>query len=344
MSRQGAALQRGAGWLQPQRGALAGEWIRAVAEIRALPEAAVRAGCTATLDRLFERLSAGDLEGLLNDDAAVAEQQARHGASMLGMAAEMRVLHRCLAGALQAACPEPSLLVETLLAFAELGGRRFEVLLAAQEAESGRHVVETQEQAARATEQARELRRANEAVRRSEAESRHRAEQLALLAAVAHRIAPIREPEELMLQAAEQIRSRMNHNFVAVVVQDVEGVLCGRWAGRPGVGRTSSGPTKGPAGGVIGRALRMRAPQVVGDVAQDRDYHADVPGTRSEMVIPLLDGAAVIGAIDFQSDQAYEFGLDDVAAGETLAEFLVTALRNAQLFQQMRKGTPPDAR
>ena len=31
------------------------------------------------------------------------------------------------------------------------------------------------------------------------------------------------------------------------------------------------------------------------------------------MVIPLLDGSSAIGVIDFQSDQAYEFGLDDVA-------------------------------
>ena len=146
------------------------------------------------------------------------------------------------------------------MAFDELGDRRLEILLAAQEAESARRLVETQEQAARAAEQARELRRANEALRRSEAESRHRAEQLALLAAVAHRIAPIRVPEELMQQAADQIRARMNHNYVAVVVLDDEGVLVGRWAGRPGLGRSAGGRAQGPLGGVIGRAIRQRAP------------------------------------------------------------------------------------
>ena len=74
----------------------------------------------------------------------------------------------------------------------------------------------------------------------------------------------------------------------------------------------------------------------MGDVARDPDYHPDVPGTRSEMVIPLLEGSDVLGAIDFQSEQPFAFALDDVAAGETLAEFLVIALRNARLYQEAR--------
>ena len=114
-------------------------------------------------------------------------------------------------------------------------------------------------------------------------------------------------------------------------------MLLGRWAGRPGVGRKSAGRAQGPPGGVIGRALRTRAPQVVGDVAKDPDYHPDVEGTRSEMVIPLLEGSEAIGAIDFQSEEPFAFALDDVAAGETLAEFLVIALRNARLYQEARR-------
>ena len=90
------------------------------------------------------------------------------------------------------------------------------------------------------------------------------------------------------------------------------------------------------------RALRLRAPQVVGDVARDPDYHADVPGTASEMVIPLLDGHAVVGAIDFQSQQPAGFDLDDVAAGEALAEFLVVAMRNARLLQEARRRQAPE--
>jgi len=119
---------------------------------------------------------------------------------------------------------------------------------------------------------------------------------------------------------------------VAVVVLDNDGVLVGRWAGRAGVFRRGAGRTQGPAAGVIGRALRKRAPQVIADVEADPDFHRDVPGARSELVVPLLEGGEVLGAIDFQSDRPAAFGLDDVAAAEALCDFLVVALRNARLF------------
>ena len=88
---------------------------------------------------------------------------------------------------------------------------------------------------------------------------------------------------------------------------------------------------------MIGRAIRTGAPQVVSDVSKDPDYHPDVDGTRSEMVIPLLEGGEPTGALDYQSEHEAAFTLDDVAASETLAEFLVIALRNARLYQEARR-------
>jgi putative methionine-R-sulfoxide reductase with GAF domain len=337
VSRLAATLQRAAGWLEARQDALLADWVRAVADVKGIAEAAARDDCTSELERLLRRLRAGDVDGLLAEEARRAEGQARRGGSLLGMAVDIRVLDRCLGAALASACPDREALADALVALDELGDRRLEALLAAQEDESSRRLVEAQEQAARAAERAREVQRANEALRRAEAESRHRAEQIGLLSSVAHRVAAIREPQELMQQAADQIRARMNHTYVAVVVLDEQGRLVGRWAGRPGLGRTSTGRAEGPPGGVIGRAIRLRAPQVVGDVSRDPDYHADVPGTRSEMAIPLLEGAEAVGALDFQSEQPFAFALDDVAAGETLAEFLVIALRNARLYQEARR-------
>jgi putative methionine-R-sulfoxide reductase with GAF domain len=76
---------------------------------------------------------------------------------------------------------------------------------------------------------------------------------------------------------------------------------------------------------------------VAADVTQDPDYHADVPGTRSEMVIPLMEEGQVLGAVDFQSEKVGAFDLDAVAVGETVAEFLVIALRNARLLAEARR-------
>ena len=337
MSRLGIALQKTAEWIRPERDAVLADWVRAVADVRGIAEADARAGCARALDALLERLATGDVEAFLGAEGGRAQQEARRGASLLGDALEIRVLDRCLASVLVRVCPDKDTLAEALVALDELGGRRLELLLGAQEDESARRLVEAQEQGARAAERAREVQRANGALRRAEAESRHRASQIALISSVAHRIAAVREPEELMQQAADVIRARMNYGFVAVVVVDHEGVLVGRWAGRPGVGHKSAGRAQGPPGGVIGRALRTRAPQVVGEVTKDPDYHPDVEGTRSEMAIPLLEGSEAIGAMDFQSEEPFAFALDDVAAGETLAEFLVIALRNARLYQDARR-------
>jgi putative methionine-R-sulfoxide reductase with GAF domain len=335
--RLSAALVRAAGFVRPERDVILADWVRAVADARGIGEAEARASCAPALDALFERLAAGDVEGLLAAEASRARENARRAASLLDAALEIRVLNRCLASVVRKACADAETLAETLVALGELGERRLETLLRAQEDESARLLVEAQEHGARAAEHAREVERANAALRRAEAESRRRASQIALISSVASRIAAIREPDELMQQAAELIRARMNYGFVAVVVLDHEGVLVGRWAGRPGVGRHSAGRAQGPPGGVIGRALRRRSPQVVADVRKDPDYHPDVEGTCSEMVIPLLEGGEATGALDFQSEQLSAFALEDVAAGEALADFLVVALRNARLYQEARR-------
>jgi GAF domain-containing protein len=54
------------------------------------------------------------------------------------------------------------------------------------------------------------------------------------------------------------------------------------------------------------------------------------------MALPLIENGEVIGALDFQNERPGAFDLDDVAAGEAIAEFLVVALRNARLFAANR--------
>jgi GAF domain-containing protein len=331
-------LRQTAAYLAPHREALIEAWIASLRGLYPGPYDELRSHCTRGVESLLERLSKGEVEALLADEARAAGSSARAGRSSQPAALAIRVLDRCCLPFLLQSCPDKETLAQALLALDELGDRRLESLLHAQEEENARRLVEAQEQSARSDERAREVLRANEALRRSQKESQHRADQIALFNDVTRRLAPILDPELLLQTAAETIRARLNHTYVAVVVLDNEGVLVGRWAGRPGLGRRSSGRAQGPAGGIIGRALRKRSPQVVPDVQRDPDYFADVPGTRSEMVVPLLDQGEVTGALDFQSDQADTFDLDDVAAAEAVGEFLTVALRNARLVEELRRG------
>ncbi len=332
------ALRRTAEHLLPHQEALADSWSEALARSGAFPSEEARRAQRSSLATLLDRLSRGEVDALLRDEVAEASAMARAGASFADRALAIRVLDRSCVPFLLSACADKEALAECLLALDELADRRLEILVRVSEDESARRLLEAQDQAAQAAERTRDLTRVNEALRRSEAQSERRAELVALLSAVVRRLAGMLDAEGLMQEAADTIRARMNHTFVAVVVLDNEGMLVGRWAGREGVGRRSAGRTQGPVGGVIGRALRKKAPQVVADVSQDPDYYADVPGTRSEMAIPLLEYGEVVGVMDFQSEKPGAFGLDEVAVGETLAEFLVVALRNARLYAEARRS------
>jgi GAF domain-containing protein len=325
--------------LAPQRDAIVEAWARRLGSVAEGPLEEMHAYCGRTLDRLLTAFRTGALQAFVQEEGEAAAEAARNGASLLPLALATRTLDRCLVPVLLKDLPDPKVLAEALLALDEFSDLRLEGLLKAQEEESARRLVEAQEQAALAEERSREKERANEALRKLTEASRRRALRIELLNSVAHKIVPILDSERLTEEAAQTIQARMNYMYVAVVILDNEGVLVGRWAGRAGIGRRSAGRAQGPAGGVIGRALRKRSPQVVDDVERDPDYHKDVPGAVSEMVIPLLDGGEAVGALDFQSDRPADFDLDDVASGETLADFLVVALRNARLLGEARTSS-----
>jgi putative methionine-R-sulfoxide reductase with GAF domain len=325
------SLRKLAGLLRPHRDALLEEWLQALQELLP-PSAEMRPFCARTLDAWLGRLERGEVEELLREESVAAAEAARAGAGLHPVALAARALERCAAPFLVASAPDREALGEVLVGLENLGLRRAAALLRAQEEEWARRLIELQERCAGAEERARDLGRANADLQKAEARSQRRADQITLLNSVARRVAQVRDPERLMQDAADVIRATLNHTYVAVVVLDEGGVLVGRWAGRPGVGRSSAGRAQGPPRGVIGRAMRKRAPQLVGDVAADPDYHPDMAGAASEMVVPLFDDGGVVGVIDFQSERKDAFDLDDVAAGEALADFLVVALRNARLF------------
>ena len=77
--------------------------------------------------------------------------------------------------------------------------------------------------------------------------------------------------------------------------------------------------------GVCGTAASRRATFVVPDVHAFPGHIACDAASRSEVVVPLLDGERLIGVLDLDSPRADRFTQDDARLLEALAALLVAA-------------------
>jgi putative methionine-R-sulfoxide reductase with GAF domain len=107
-----------------------------------------------------------------------------------------------------------------------------------------------------------------------------------------------------------------------------------RWVGIYGVGDGEvrnlgwSGPAA-PAypnfpitDGLTGSAVLARASVLSNDVANDPRYLTNQESTGSEMIVPVLDGDAVVGTLDIEDERTGAFTADDQALFEDVAEAL----------------------
>ncbi len=74
--------------------------------------------------------------------------------------------------------------------------------------------------------------------------------------------------------------------------------------------------------GICGLAAETGRTAIVGDVSEDPRYIACFPSTRSEIVVPIIEGETVIGEIDIDSDRIDAFSEDDRKFLESIASLI----------------------
>lgn len=79
--------------------------------------------------------------------------------------------------------------------------------------------------------------------------------------------------------------------------------------------------------GICGAAASQRKSVIVDDVLADDRFLACSLTTRSEIVVPLMDGDTVLGEIDIDSDRPTNFTPDDREMLEKIAAVVVERLR-----------------
>ena len=79
--------------------------------------------------------------------------------------------------------------------------------------------------------------------------------------------------------------------------------------------------------GICGAAASQKKTVVVDDVRSDPRFLACSIHTRSEIVVPLLDGETVIGEIDIDSNRPKNFTTEDREMLEAVAKVIVERLK-----------------
>jgi GAF domain-containing protein len=130
------------------------------------------------------------------------------------------------------------------------------------------------------------------------------------------------DPIAAMTEAVTMLeRDMASYTWVGIYRLFGNELVLGPYVGRP------SPHTRIPLGlGICGAAAVEKATIIVDDVHRDARYLACSIDTRSEIVVPILRGGAVIGEIDIDSDQPAAFGPDDRTLLETVAEALAERL------------------
>jgi len=117
-----------------------------------------------------------------------------------------------------------------------------------------------------------------------------------------------------------------DYTWVGIYLLDGNELVLGPFEGKP------SPHTRIPLGrGICGAAAAEKTTIIVDDVNADPRYLACSGETRSEIVVPIMQGTEVLGEIDIDSDRAAAFGADDRALLESIAALLAPHLSTRAL-------------
>ena len=143
-----------------------------------------------------------------------------------------------------------------------------------------------------------------------------------LLVAIRSAIAAAPNAGAAMKQAVQLLKDAMPHyTWVGIYLIDGEELVLGPFLGKP------SPHTRIPLGrGICGAAATEKTTIIVDDVNADPRYLACSLETKSEIVVPIMNGSLVLGEIDIDSDRPAAFGDSDRALLEQVAGILAEAL------------------
>jgi L-methionine (R)-S-oxide reductase len=139
---------------------------------------------------------------------------------------------------------------------------------------------------------------------------------------VAREIAAATGADTAMERAVRTLKAKLPHySWVGIYLLEGDELVLGPYLGKP------SPHTRIPLNrGICGAAASQKATIVVDDVNSDSRYLACSLETKSEIVVPIMQGDVVLGEIDIDSDKHAAFGASDRTLLEGVARSLAEKL------------------
>jgi phosphoserine phosphatase RsbU/P len=162
-------------------------------------------------------------------------------------------------------------------------------------------------------------------------------EQLTTLFALGREVASVLDLEELLQKIPQLIARLTKFNAFAVYLLDTtrDELLIAYAVGYPEeIARTLRFKV---GEGLVGAAVASGQPLLVNDVHAEPQYIETVPGSHSELVVPLRRKGRVIGALNLLSETKGQFTEADEAMLRQFAAHVSVAIENARLFEQERQ-------
>jgi diguanylate cyclase (GGDEF)-like protein len=88
--------------------------------------------------------------------------------------------------------------------------------------------------------------------------------------------------------------------------------------------------------GVVGEVAMLARPILLDDVRTAKNYVETMPGTRSELCVPVLHRGELVAILNVESTRPRAFH-DQMPLVQTLADQIAGAIHSARLFQQLRQ-------
>ncbi|MCD4738684.1 MAG: GAF domain-containing protein [Anaerolineae bacterium] len=167
----------------------------------------------------------------------------------------------------------------------------------------------------------------------------HRATLLGAASKVARNITSILNPDRLLRETVDVICEEFGFYYAGVFLSDETKRWMELHAGRGEAGRkmvVQGHKLRVNGHSMIGRAAGEHRALIALDVGAEPVHFKNplLPGTHSEMALPLLVGDEVIGALTVQSTEAAAFEDEDVMVLQGMADQLAIAIQNANMHRE----------